>query len=141
MVKIMAIIRPLIYARECVFFEAYKAEIKSGGESKAIAAMLVGVFDSPIIAFFVLLIDRTIFSGEFVKSIFPASISSVGGISYAVFVILLELSYYRWVSSGQEIVERSMRLTPEKLKINKIVGLSYSFVAIVGGSLCVYFAW
>ena len=131
----------LIYCRESVYFEAYKAEVKSGSESHVMPVLLIGVFDSPLIFLLLLLMDNIFMSGSIIHNNFPSGISSASSILFAVFVISFELFYYRGGRYGQEIVSKFQAFSPIELSRAKFVGLSYAGSTLVGGGLLIYYVW
>ncbi|MDZ7922649.1 MAG: hypothetical protein U5M23_01030 [Marinagarivorans sp.] len=129
----MNLLKAIVYARACVYREAYEAENKSGGDSRVIASCLVGVFDAPLILAMLLALDSLFFDGIFIRNGFSSNITSAFSISFTVLVCSLEYLYYEVLKIGL-----SDKTSPPK---NRAIGISYAVLSLVVGSFLVYWMW
>lgn len=135
------LIKCFLHARDCIYFEAYSIERRSGGESYIIPAGLVAVLDSPMIFFVVVLLDGLIFQRSIIREYFPTGTSSIQSVLYAAFVFAVELVWYRVGSRDRRIVDRFSSVTTQELSEVKHVALSYAAVSMIGGIVLVSLIW
>ena len=129
------ILNQIIFLRASVFQEAYLAETKSGGNSKAIAACLVGIFDAPLILAILLFLDSVICNDICIRPFFSSNITSTFSLVFVSVVCIFEYFYYQVFRVGlTKIVSVPNHRT-------KIAGLTYGALSMVGGGLLVYFIW
>ena len=129
----MNLLKVIVYARACVYQEAYIAETRSGGDSSAVAAFLVGIFDAPLIMGILLIFDSFYFKGSIIREGFSSNITSVFSITFTIFVLLFEYIYYRIFKIG---LQRSSALPN-----SKVVGITYATISLVGGCVLIYLFW
>lgn len=129
----MNLLKVIVYARACVYQEAYIAEVRSGSDSPTIAALLVGIFDAPLIMAMLLLLDSFWFDGGIIREGFSSNLTSVFSIFFTIFVLFLEVIYYRILKTGLSL--------SSKLPNSKVVGIAYAVISLVGGGVLVYLFW
>lgn len=127
----MNVLSAIAYARACVYQEAYVAETKSGGNSKVVAACLVGIFDAPLIMVMLLILDSLLFNGLVIRNTFSSNLTSVFSVLFFILVSTFEYFYYIVLKIGLKGVRPT----------NKVVGISYAVISLVGGGILIYFLW
>lgn len=126
----MNIFSGILYARACVYEEAYRVETRSGGESRTIAAFLVGVFDAPLIMAILLTLESLLIEPSIIREMFSNNLTSIFSIAFTFFVLLFEYTYYRLLKIGAQ--HRS------ELKKCSLIGILYAAVVSIGGSVLIF---
>ncbi|MCH8500013.1 MAG: hypothetical protein LAT63_16175 [Marinobacter sp.] len=121
----------LVYARACAYNEARLVAAEDGADSKVFSAFLVGIFDAPLIMFFLLVVDSLFFGGGCVREFFSSNITSAFSFAFVIFVLALEYFYYVVLKIGLNDA-RPMR---------RSIGIGYAAVSIIGGNVLVYSIW
>lgn len=132
------IIQFFSFVRGCVYYEAYVLEKKRGSDSLVLPAMLVGVFDSPVLFAIILLIESMISSGDTIRNIYPTGISDFYSLLYFLVVASIELLYFQVGKRGIKIIREFEQLCDKELARVRRVSLWYGFFTLVGGSFHIF---
>lgn len=135
------LIKVPVLARECIYYEAYTLEKRSGTTSPILPILLVGLFDSPLIMGLALLVEPAFFSESVLRDIYPSSISSIYNLAWFFFVGMLEFLYYRATGNDIKIIKKIGKFDATKLIKVKAAALFYATFAFLGGSCLVYYIW
>lgn len=134
----LKLIKILAFARKCIYYEAYLAE-KKRSNSLILPAMLVGLFDGPLIFLCALLIESIFLKQSELRNIFPTGVSSPYSLLSALIIISIELLYFRTGKTDQKIVDNFSRLDKHQLSKVKAVAFMYVIFCFVGGDIALYF--
>ena len=79
------------------------------------------------------------FSSRFLRDMEPMSMTSLNGLIWTLFLGLLEIAYYRFVSRDMKIIRQFSSYDETKLRSSMLVAYWYAGIVFFGGGLFLFF--